>query len=275
MRKRDLLAGAVGAIVAALASTGSAAAATRPALISVSIQGTAVVGETLSATFEAAGDPPTTIEYQWRRCKADKPDDCGDIKDAKAATYTVTPTDLGFRLRVRVKLKNSAGDDEDKSFPTAIVSAPPQPSPTPAAPPSAGPAPALASSPSAAGIAPGGPRLLRPFPVVRVAGYIMRHGSRIVVFSVKAPRGAKIDVRCKGPRCPLRHRSVKAGRIKPLERFLPAGVAITVRVTRPGFIGTYTHVVIRGGKRPGRRDACLLPGDSRPRPCQELLSSPR
>jgi hypothetical protein len=271
MRKRDLLAGAVGAVAAALGFTGSAAAATRPALISVSIQGTAVVGATLSATFEAAGDPPTTIEYQWRRCKADKPDDCGDIKDAKAATYTVSPADLGFRLRVRVKLKNSAGDDEDKSFPTAVVSAPPQPSPTPAATPSAGPA--FASSPPA-GIAPGGPRLLRPFPVVRVAGYIKRHGSRIVVFSVKAPRDAHIDVRCKGPRCPLRHRSVKAGRIKPLERFLPAGVAITIRVTRAGFIGTYTHVVIRGGRRPGRRDACLLPGDVRPRPCQELLSSP-
>jgi hypothetical protein len=83
MRKRDLLAAAVGAVAGALAVTGSAAAATRPALLSVSIQGSAVVGQTLSAAFEAAGDPVTKIEYHWRRCKADKPDDCGDIKDAK------------------------------------------------------------------------------------------------------------------------------------------------------------------------------------------------
>ena len=277
MRKRDLLAAAVGAVAGALAVTGSAAAATRPALLSVSIQGSAVVGQTLGATFEAAGDPVTKIEYQWRRCKADKPDDCSDIKDAKAATYTVNPSDLGFRLRVRVKVSNSAGDDEDQSFPTALVSTAPQPSPTPAAPPptpAAPPPAAFASSPSPADIAPGGPRLLRPFPVVRVAGYIRSHGSRIILFSVKAPPGAKIDVRCKGPRCPLRHRTFRPGRIKPLERYLPAGMAITIRVTRPGFIGTYTHVVIRSRKQPRRQDACVLPGDTRPRPCQGLRSSP-
>jgi hypothetical protein len=270
MRKCDWLAAVVGAVVGVLAVTGSAAAATRPALLSVNIHGSAVIGETLSATFEAAGDPPTTIEYHWRRCKAEKPDDCGDIKDAKAATYTVTSADLGFRLRVRVKLRNSAGDDEDESFPTPVVSAAPPP-PTPGPPPPA----AFSSSPSPANVAPAGPRFLRPFPVVRVAGYVMAHGSRIVVWSVKAPRGAKIEVRCKGPGCPLRRRSFRPGRIRPLERYLRAGVAITVRVTRPGFIGTYTHVVIRSRKRPIRRDACLAPGDTRPRECKGLLSAPK
>jgi hypothetical protein len=250
MRKRDLLAAVVGAVAGALAVTGSAAAETRPALTSVGIQGSAVVGQTLWATFEAAGDPPTTIEYRWRRCEADKPDDCDDIKDAKAATYTMTPTDLGFRLRVRVKLKNSDGDDEDESFPTAVVSALPLPQPTPAAPPP-----------------------LWPFPVVSVGAYILDHGSRIVLWRVKAPRGAKIEVRCRGPGCPLRRRSFRPGRIRPLERYLRAGVAITIRVTRPGFIGKYTRVVIRSRKPPRRRDACLFPGDRRPRPCQGLLSS--
>jgi len=264
MRKRDLLAAVVGAVAGALAVTGSVAAETRPALTSVSIQGSAFVGETLWATFEAAGDPPTTIEYRWRRCEADKPDDCSDIKDAEAATYTVTPTDLGFRLRVRVKLKNSEGDDEDESFPTAVASALPLPqqTPTPAAPPS-----------SPRDIAPGGRRVLWPFPVVRVGAYILNHGSRIVLWRVKAPRGAKIDVRCRGPRCPLRQRSFSPGRIRPLERYLRAGVAITIRVTRPGFIGKYTRVVIRSRKPPRRRDACLFPGDLRPRPCQGWVSS--
>ncbi len=264
MKKRDLLAAVVGAVAGALAVTGSAAAETRPALTSVSIQGSAVVGQTLWATFEAAGDPPTRIEYQWRRCEADKPDHCSDIKGAKAATYTVTPTDLGFRVRVRVKLKNSAGDDEDTSFPTAVVSALPllQPSPTPAGPPS-----------SPTDMATGGRRLLWPFPVVSVGAYILNHGSRIVRWRVKAPRGAKIDVRCRGPRCPLRQRSFRPGRITPLERYLRAGVAITIRVTRPGFIGKYTRVVIRSRKPPRRRDACLFPGDLRPRPCQGSLSS--
>ena len=269
MRKRDLLAVVVGAVACALAVTETAAAETRPSLTSVSIHGSAVVGETVWATFEAAGDPPTTIEYKWRRCKADKPDDCSDIKGAKAATYTVTATELGFRLRVRVKLKNSAGGDEDESFPTAVVSAlhlpPPSPtprqsSPTPAALPLSGPSPAE--------MAPSGLRLLWPFPVVRLGAYILNRGSRIIRWSVTAPRGARIEVRCRGPRCPLRQRSFRPGRIRPLERYLRAGVAITIRVTRPGFIGKYTHVVIRSRKPPRRRDACLFPGDLRPRPCQ-------
>jgi hypothetical protein len=268
MRKRDVLGAVVGAVAGALAVTASSAADTRPALISVGIQGSAVVGETLSATFEAAGDPPTTIEYHWRRCKADKPDDCGDIKDAKAATYTVTPTDVGFRLRVRVKLKNSAGDDEDESFPTAVVSAPPLPQPTPVTPPPSAPAPASPSSPD-------GLRPLWPFPTVRITGYILNRGARIAHLSVTAPPGANIDVRCKGPRCPLRQRSFRPGRVRPLERYLRAGVAITIRVTRPGFIGKYTQVVIRSRRPPRRRDACLLPGALRPQPCEGLDSSPK
>jgi hypothetical protein len=276
MTRRGLLAAVVAAVAGALAGAGSAAAVTRPALLSVSIQGSAVVGQTLSAMFEAAGDPVTTIEYQWRRCKAYKPDDCADIKDAKAATYTVTQADLEFRLRVRVKVKNQAGDDEDQSFPTPIVSAPPPPPPpssTAAAPLLPGASPA--SLPSPGGTAPGGLRFLRPFPVVRVAGYIRSHGSRIVVWSVKAPRGAKIDVRCTGRGCPLRHRKFSPGRIRTLERYLPAGVAVTIRVMRPGFVGTYTRVVIRSHRRPRRQDACVLPGDGRPRPCRALLTTPK
>ena len=148
MTKHGLLGALVGALASALAMTGSAAADTKPALTLVSIEGSAVVGATLRATFEAAGDPPTKIEYQWRRCKAEKPDDCRDMKDAKAATYTASSTDLGFRLRVRVKLRNSAGDVEDKSFPTAVVSAA-RPSPPPAP-----PNPAPFSSPASPVLAP-------------------------------------------------------------------------------------------------------------------------
>jgi hypothetical protein len=266
MRKRDLLAAAVGAVAGALAVTGSAAAATRPALLSVSIQGSAVVGQTLSAAFEAAGDPVTKIEYQWRRCKADKPDDCREIKDAKAATYRASSTDLGFRLRVRVKLKNSAGDDEEKSFPTAVVSAAPE------SPPPATPHPAPSSSPVSPVLAPAAPppgvlRRLRPFPRVRVKGYSFSRGARVFLWKVTAPRGAKVDVRCSGPRCPLRRRTFRPGRLRPLERYLRAGVAVTIRVTRRGFIGKYTRLVIRGRKPPMRQDACLFPGRIRPRPC--------
>jgi hypothetical protein len=69
MRKRELMGVVVGAVAGALGLTGSAAAETRPALTSVIIEGSAVVGERLLATFEAAGDPPTTIEYKWRAAR--------------------------------------------------------------------------------------------------------------------------------------------------------------------------------------------------------------
>ena len=281
MRKRELIGVVVGAVAGTLGLTGSAAAETKPALTSVSIQGSAVVGERLLATFEAAGDPPTTIEYKWRRCKADKPDDCSDIKEAKSATYVVTPTERGFRLRVRVKLRNSAGDDEDESFPTAVVTAVPEPPtavvttvPEPQPSPSTtpllpDPTSASAASParSSPDSAPDVTRRLLPFPVVRVMGYRRSHGARVVLWSVTAPRGATVDVRCSGPRCPLRRRSFKPGRIRPLERYLPAGVAITIRVTQRGFIGKYTRIVIRSRKAPTRQDACLFPGLSGPRSC--------
>jgi len=270
MSRRVLLGAVVGAVAGALGLTASAAAETRPALTSVSIQGSAVVGETLLAAFAAEGDPPTTIEYKWRRCKADRPDDCSDIKDAKSATYAVTPTELGFRLRVYVKLRNSAGDDDDESFPTAVVTAAPAPEPSPSAMPLLpDPAfsPAVSPARGSAEGAPDVPRRLLPFPVVRVKGYILSHGSRIVRWSVTAPPGAAVDVRCRGPRCPLRRRSFKPGRIRPLQRYLAAGVAITVRVTKRGFIGKYTRVVIRSGKAPKRRDACLFPGHTRPQTC--------
>jgi hypothetical protein len=270
MRKRELMGVVVGAVAGALGLTGSAAAETRPALTSVSIEGSAVVGERLLATFEAAGDPPTTIEYKWRRCKADKPDDCSDIKDAKSATYVVTPTERGFRLRARVKLRNSAGDDEDESFPTAVVTADPVPQPSPSTTPllpeatsSSAAAPARSSADSAPDVA----RRLLPFPVVRVKGYSRSHGSRIVLWSVTAPPGATVEVRCSGPGCPFGRRSFKPGLIRPLQRYLPAGVAITIRVTQRGLIGKYTRVVIRGRKAPTRQDACLFSGHPGPRPC--------
>jgi hypothetical protein len=265
VRKSHWLGAVVGAVAGALVLAGPAAAETKPALTSVSIQGGAFVGETLRAVFEADGDPPTTIEYKWRRCKAEKPDDCSDIKGAEAVTYTVAAADLGFRLRVRVKLKNGAGDDEDDSFPTAVVSAAPPPGPPLVAPtnPASGGLPA--AGPAAA--APAALRFLRPVPVVRVKGEVLARGARIVLWRVTAPRGARVEVRCAGPRCPLRRRSFRRGRIRPLERYLRAGVTITIRVTRRGFVGKYVRVFIRSGKVPKRRDACLMPGNIRPSPC--------
>ena len=108
--------------------------------------------------------------------------------------------------------------------------------------------------------------LMSPFPVVRLAGEVVRNGARIQTLSVRAPRGAKVLVRCRGARCPDA-RLTKLGGRKPvrfrkLERFLPAGTNLVVLVRRAGQIGKFTRFQIRNGRVPKRTDSCLLPGAS-------------
>jgi hypothetical protein len=110
-------------------------------------------------------------------------------------------------------------------------------------------------------------RYLRPFPVVRIAGSSVTGGAYIDVLRVTAPRGSRVDVRCSGNGCRLSRLSLRPGRIAEYERFLPAGLVITIRVTRYGYIGKYVRLVIRSRAAPDRRDACLLPGRTRPTQC--------
>ena len=110
-------------------------------------------------------------------------------------------------------------------------------------------------------------RYLRPFPVVRVAGFSISRGASITLFRVTAPHTASVTVDCRGRGCPLRRLTRAPGRIRTFERFLPVGVAITIRVTRTGYVGKYVRLVIRARAAPERRDACLLPGHSRPAAC--------
>jgi hypothetical protein len=102
---------------------------------------------------------------------------------------------------------------------------------------------------------------------VRIKGASVEGGAIIQLLRVTAPRRAAVSVGCTGARCPVRRLSVRTGRIRPLERFLPVGLAITIRVTRRGYIGKYVRFVVRSHAAPERHDACLLPGSTRPRKC--------
>ena len=109
-------------------------------------------------------------------------------------------------------------------------------------------------------------RLMSPFPVVRLAGEVVRNGARIQTLSVRAPRRAQVVVRCGGVRCPGARLTKLSGRkpvrFRKLERFLPAGTNLVVLVRRAGQIGKYTRFQIRNGRVPKRTDGCLLPGAS-------------
>lgn len=83
--------------------------------------------------------------------------------------------------------------------------------------------------------------------------------------SVSAPKGAKVEVRCRR-RC-SGHQVRTAGVVSfPLlrGRALPAGAAIEIFVTKPKAIGTYVrYEVVRGNFK--RVDRCLRPGSHTPR----------
>jgi len=148
-----------------------------------------------------------------------------------------------------------------------------------AAPPPAGTAfdvPATRSPPALATV-------LSPFPVVRIVGRLTRTGARIYRFSVRAPRGVRVRVACRGADCPTplgargaRASTWSAGTLvrssrpvsfRRLRRPLRAGVLLRVWVTSPDKIGKYTRVKIRKGKFPARRDLCLPPTTGRPIGC--------
>jgi hypothetical protein len=115
----------------------------------------------------------------------------------------------------------------------------------------------------------GGPRLLTPFPVVRIAGRTSRHGVRIRLLSVDAPPGATVEVRCHGRSCPFqsRVRATNVVRMRDLEKRLRAGVKVRIYVTSATSIGKYTVFKIRRHEEPLRRDKCLMPGSLKPITC--------
>ena len=124
------------------------------------------------------------------------------------------------------------------------------------------------------------PTLMQPFPVVRIAGSENASGVRVGLLTVQAPVGATVSVSCRGRGCPARSQDVvatsgrskgKAGMVlivfRRFERSLRAGVALEIRVSKPGQIGKYTRFTVRRGKLPARVDTCLSPAGIKPIVC--------
>jgi hypothetical protein len=253
-----------------------------------SLTGSAYVGHRLTAGGATwSGRPTITTYWAWLRCGSDSLWSCEVINGASASWYTVTSADRGKRLRAVLVLTNRDGRAYGvTSASSAVTNAPPPPPPTPTpvpppvptpaplpSPPvvTAPPAPAVPTPPVAPtpqAVAP--PKMMRPAPLVRVRGYLTIRGARLTLLTVRAPKGARISVRCKGIGCP-RVASAEAAKLTRLRRYegmFRAGTRIVVRVTRRGFVGKHTLIRIRRGKPPLRFDSCLYPGTQGPRPCQ-------
>ncbi len=120
--------------------------------------------------------------------------------------------------------------------------------------------------------------LMAPFPVVRVAGVAFSGGIELKLLKVQqAPAGALVTVRCRGHGCPRRalvRRTTVAGLhgvapivFRSFERYLHAGAAIEVLVSKAGLIGKYTRLRVRRGRLPERVDQCLAAGGVLPLQC--------
>jgi hypothetical protein len=283
------------ALALALGALAPAAAEARPPRITEPpvIAGTPQVGATLAAQdADWDGRPEPVASWQWMRCESTDQRSCRAIDDATGTTYTIAATDLGKRLRVLLLVRNEDGWAWSLTAPTAAVAAAPEPEPQPEPVPEQEPAPGpgpdasgpvtpAPATPTPTAPAPTGevrderaakPRMMRPAPIVRIRGRLNRAGARITLLTVRAPRGARITLRCAGRSCPAKRwgRVASLIRIGRFEGVLRAGTRLVISVTKPGRIGKHTTIVIRRGKAPTRSDRCLLPGARKPVRCRSL-----
>ena len=110
---------------------------------------------------------------------------------------------------------------------------------------------------------------MSPRPVVRIRGWVTPRGVRVTALTVRAPSGARIAVRCRGASCPRARWAHTASLVHliPFQRRLRAGTRLVVTVTRRGFVGKWTELVIRRGRAPARVDRCLYPDAPKVRAC--------
>ena len=115
------------------------------------------------------------------------------------------------------------------------------------------------------------PRLLSPFPIVRLAGSVAYGGTSIDLLTVRAPRGSRVLLRCRGEDCPLKRLSKVVRRpplrVKAAEQIMPAGTVLEVLVRRDNRIGKFTRFRFRDNRRPSRLDGCLWPRTAQMAPC--------
>jgi hypothetical protein len=269
------------ALGALLALAGTASADEPPRVTGLpSIGGTPKVGQQLRALNATwVGDQPLEVSWLWLRCSGGDVRDCRGITNATSTNYQVTSADLGKRIRVLLMLSNRRGSAWAISAATPVVTNAtpppvPTPSPTPVAtvtpvpPPVAPPAPAPITSPPVTSPVKA-PKMMRPFPVIRIRGSLTRTGAKVTLLTVKAPRGASILLRCIGRSCPRDKWAHTASitHVLPFERRLRAGTRLVITVTRPNRIGKHTTFVIRKGKPPRRVDRCIYPGAKKPTAC--------
>ena len=185
-------------------------------------------------------------------------------------TPTRTPTPTATRTPTPTPTKTPKPTKTPTPTPTPTRTPTPTPTPTPTATPTPTPTPvAFELAPAPARPAAVSPRFMHPFPVVRIKGRIGAEGASVTLLTVRAPKGARIVIECRGKGCPARRLASTAAlqRFRAFERPLRAGVRLTIVVSMPGFVGKWTEIEIRRNAAPRRTDRCVLPGARTPERC--------
>ena len=91
------------------------------------ISGSAMQGQTLTATTGTWTNDPTSFAFQWLHCGQDGGNgdgsNCPAIAGATTNSLQLQASDVGFRIRVRVTATNAAGSGTAASNPTGLVAA--------------------------------------------------------------------------------------------------------------------------------------------------------
>jgi hypothetical protein len=260
------------------------AAAAAPALGATVTEAPVITGDPtpgweLAASTGAWTPAGASAGYEWLRCDSAA---CAPVPGSCERRYTVRDADLGHTLRVRLTVAEPGEPlASELSDPTEVVVATPYSIPTPddsgtpcldVTPTGPGQGTFTSSGPTGPGTTPAPDTSLRfidPFPVVRISGRFKGERTRLTRVTVRAPRGARIRVSCRGRGCPYRRKAiaVRLLRLRPLQRTYRPRASIEIRVTQPGRIGKYTRIRTRRGRPPVRVDRCVRPGRTRPVRC--------
>jgi hypothetical protein len=90
--------------------------------------GSAVEGQTLSASTGTWAGSPTAYAYQWEDCNSAGAN-CSNVSGATASSYALTAGDVGHTVRVVVTATNAGGSTPASSAATATILADPPPPP--------------------------------------------------------------------------------------------------------------------------------------------------
>lgn len=103
-------------------------------------------------------------------------------------------------------------------------------------------------------------------------GWFISPDGKVTKLTVKAAKGAKVAIACRGRGCPGRISfKAKSGKRSLKGRFgsrLATGATITIRAVKKGFKGREARIVYRGrNKEPTSHERCLKPGSTKTAKC--------